>query len=264
MNPAKVRTLTDFGAFVGLEEGIDGLIHVSDMSWTQKVNHPSDILKKGDTVKAIVLSVDKERERLSLGLKQMTPNPWEELVRKNPSGTVIKGKVVNHADFGTFVEIAEGVEGLIHISEMELDHGQSAEESYPPGSEVTVKILNIDPEERKVSLSINAVKDGQEPSPYSTYVNASGGGGTLGDILGASLAAHRTGEVPSGQEAAEEEKKSEEVAYGEVPEDSVKDAEEAPEPEETSGEEAGEDQNDFEPSEEDDEDKEEEEEEDRD
>jgi len=212
----KVRTLTDFGAFVGLEEGIDGLIHVSDMSWTRKVNHPSEILKKGDTVKAVVMSVDKERERLSLGLKQLTANPWEELVKSNPTGSIVTGKVVNHADFGTFVQIAEGVEGLIHISEMELADGQGAEEAYPPGSEVTVKILNIDPEERKVSLSINAVKSGEEPSHYSAYFNSGGGGGTLGDILGASLAAHKAGGSAEGSEDVEEAEETEET---EVPED---------------------------------------------
>ncbi|MBN2719950.1 MAG: 30S ribosomal protein S1 [Proteobacteria bacterium] len=211
----KVRTLTDFGAFVGLEEGIDGLIHVSDMSWTRKVNHPSEVLKKGDTVKAVVMSVDKERERLSLGLKQLTANPWEELVRSNPTGSIVTGKVVNHADFGTFVQIAEGVEGLIHISEMELADGQSAQEAYPSGSEVTVKILSVDPEERKVSLSINAVKGGDDSPHYTSYVNSGSGGGTLGDILGASLAAHRVG-----SSSVEDSKKAEKSASPEEPEES--------------------------------------------
>ncbi len=203
----KVRTLTDFGAFVGLEEGIDGLIHVSDMSWTQKINHPSEVLKKGDSVKAVVLSVDKGRERLSLGLKQLTTNPWEELSRTHPAGSIVTGKVVNHADFGTFVELMEGVEGLIHISEMEVDDGQTPEEAFPPGSEVTVKILNIDPEERKVSLSMSAVKDGGGAPVYTSYINNTSGGGTLGDILGASLAAAKTIEEVSTpvQEPAEEE-----------------------------------------------------------
>ncbi|MDF1535944.1 MAG: 30S ribosomal protein S1 [bacterium] len=188
----KVRTLTDFGAFIGLEEGIDGLIHVSDMSWTQKINHPSEVIKKGDTVKAVVLSVDKGRERLSLGLKQLSDNPWEELQKKIPSGSIVQGRVVNHADFGTFVELMEGVEGLIHISELEIDDGQKPEEVYPPNTEVTVKILNIDPEERKVSLSMTAVKDGGQAPHYTSYINSNSGGGTLGDILGASLAAIST------------------------------------------------------------------------
>lgn len=232
MIEGKVRTLTDFGAFVGLEEGIDGLIHVSDMSWTQKINHPSDILKKGDTVKAVVMSVDKERERLSLGLKQLTPNPWEELIKNHPSGSIIMGKVVNHADFGTFVELAEGVEGLIHISEMELDDGQTAEEAYPPGTEVTVKILNIDPEERKVSLSINAIKDGQEDTHYSSYMNSGSGGGTLGDILGESLAAHRAGESMKDQESSEEPESDSETVKAEA--EDADGPEDEPEPEEMS------------------------------
>jgi small subunit ribosomal protein S1 len=203
----KVRTLTDFGAFIGLEEGIDGLIHVSDMSWTQKINHPSEIIKKGDSVKAVVLSVDKGRERLSLGLKQLTTNPWEELASKHPAGSVIIGKVVNHADFGTFVELMEGVEGLIHVSEMDVDNGQNPEEAYPSGKEVTVKILNIDSEERKVSLSMKAAKEGSSAPPYKSYLNNDSGGGTLGDILGASLAAVKDSEEPSSEEveAAPEE-----------------------------------------------------------
>jgi len=188
----KVRTLTDFGAFVGLEEGVDGLIHVSDMSWTHKVNHPSELLKKGEDVKTVVLSVDKGRERLSLGLKQLAPNPWEEIEKRFPSGSMVTGKVVNHADFGTFVEIMDGIEGLVHISEMDLDDGQKSEEAYPAGSEVNVKILNLDPDERKVSLSISATKDGSKGDHYSSYVNSSGGGSTLGDILGETLAAHKS------------------------------------------------------------------------
>jgi small subunit ribosomal protein S1 len=206
----KVRTLTDFGAFIGLEEGIDGLIHVSDMSWTQKINHPSEVIKKGDSVRAVVLSVDKGRERLSLGLKQLTTNPWEELAARHPAGSIVKGKVVNHADFGTFVELMEGVEGLIHVSEMEIADGQSPEEAYPPGTEVTVKILNIDSEERKVSLSMKAAKEGGQEAPYTSYLNNDSGGGTLGDILGESLAAARGGESAPEAEVEEPDKAGEE------------------------------------------------------
>ena len=198
MIDGKVRTLTDFGAFVGLEEGIDGLIHVSDMSWTRKINHPSEVVKKGDPVTVVVLSVDKTRERLSLGLKQLTTNPWEEIGSKHPVGSILTGKVVSHADFGTFVQIMEGIEGLIHISEMGLENGQGAEEVYPPGSEVKVKILGLDPDERKVSLSITAAQEGSSTGKYSSYLNNnSEGGGTLGDILGASLAAQMDQTDPS-------------------------------------------------------------------
>ena len=222
----KVRTLTDFGAFIGLEEGIDGLIHVSDMSWTQKINHPSEVIKKGDTVKAVVLSVDKGRERLSLGLKQLTTNPWEELASKYPSGSVVAGKVVNHADFGTFVELMEGVEGLIHVSEIDLEDGQGPEEAYPSGSEIKVKILNIDSEERKVSLSMKAAKEGATAAPYTNYLNNDSGGGTLGDILGASLAAAKGEEEQPAEDITEPEEQPEELA-GEM-EAEVDQAEEEP------------------------------------
>jgi len=217
----KVRTLTDFGAFVGLEEGIDGLIHVSDMSWTQKINHPSEVIKKGDEVKAVVLSVDKERERLSLGLKQLAENPWEEILKNHPTGSIVTGKVVNHADFGTFVELMDGVEGLIHISEMDLDDKQKVEEVFPSGTDVKVKILNIDPEERKVSLSMNISKESPVESSYPSFVNTNGGGGTLGDILGESLAAHKSSvdllsedepdDTQDEQEAADVEETAEET-----------------------------------------------------
>jgi len=217
----KVRTLTDFGAFIGLEEGIDGLIHVSDMSWTQKINHPSEVIKKGDSVRAVVLSVDKGRERLSLGLKQLTTNPWEELASKHPSGSVVKGKVVNHADFGTFVELMEGVEGLIHVSEMDVEDGQKPEEAYPPGAEVTVKILNIDSEERKVSLSMKAAKEGGSAPAYTSYLNNDSGGGTLGDILGASLAAAKGSEKTAAQ--ADEKPVEEASEAGDVETEPVED-----------------------------------------
>ncbi len=209
----KVRTLTDFGAFVGLEEGIDGLIHVSDMSWIQKVNHPTELLKKGDSVKAVVLSVDKARERLSLGLKQLTPNPWEEIEAKFPVGSTVVGKVVSHADFGTFVQVMDGIEGLIHVSEMGLDEGQNSEDVYPPDSEVKVKVLSVDPEERKVSLSISAIKAGSDSSPYTSYLNSSDGGGTLGDILGESLAAQR----PDGDQPEEDAVLQDSADAGETP-----------------------------------------------
>ena len=221
----KVRTLTDFGAFVGLEEGIDGLIHVSDMSWIQKVNHPTELLKKGDSVRAVVLSVDKARERLSLGLKQLTPNPWEEIEAKFPVGSMVVGKVVSHADFGTFVQVMDGIEGLIHVSEMGLDDGQKAEEVYPPDSDVEVKVLSIDAEERKVSLSISATKERTESSPYTSYMNSSDGGGTLGDILGASLAAQKS-DMDQSVEDVDAADATSEAAVEEAVEEEVEAAEE--------------------------------------
>ncbi len=150
----KVKSITEFGVFVGLDEGIDGLIHVSDLSWTKRVTHPGDLFKKGQTVKAVVLRVDKEKERLSLGYKQLSPDPWEhEIPKRYQVGQEVHGKVVKITDFGAFVECEDGVEGLIHLSEMNLE-GQRIEDRYKVGDEVTARVIRVDPAERKIALSI--------------------------------------------------------------------------------------------------------------
>ncbi|HUJ79261.1 MAG TPA: 30S ribosomal protein S1 [Nitrospiria bacterium] len=155
-----VKSLTDFGVFVGLEEGIDGLIHVSDLSWTKRVTHPSEIMAKGDRIKALVLKIDPDKERLSLGYKQLAPDPLEEAVARFKTGQQVEGKVIRHAEFGFFVELAEGVEGLVHASEAGGDatdrQSQKLEELYPVGQTVTCKIVKIDRADRKISLSIKA------------------------------------------------------------------------------------------------------------
>ena len=161
-----VKSLTDFGVFVGLEEGIDGLIHVSDLSWTKRVTHPSELLNKGDRIKAVVLKIDPDKERLSLGYKQLTPDPWEEAIARFKTGQQIEGKVIRHAEFGFFVELAEGVEGLVHASEAGGDtidrQSQKLEELYPVGQTVTGKIVKIDRADRKISLSIKAYQKDAE------------------------------------------------------------------------------------------------------
>ena len=155
-----VKSLTDFGVFVGLEEGIDGLIHVSDLSWTKRVTHPSEIMAKGDRIKALVLKIDPDKERLSLGYKQLAPDPLEEAVARFKTGQQVEGKVIRHAEFGFFVELADGVEGLVHASEAGGDatdrQSQKLEELYPVGQTVTCKIVKIDRADRKISLSIKA------------------------------------------------------------------------------------------------------------
>jgi small subunit ribosomal protein S1 len=119
----KIRNITDFGIFIGIEEGIDGLVHISDLSWTQKVKHPSELYKKGDEVEAVVLNIDVENERFSLGIKQLTPRPWEyDIPSKYTIGRLVKGKITKIHDFGAFMELEPGVEGLIHVSEMSTDH----------------------------------------------------------------------------------------------------------------------------------------------
>jgi small subunit ribosomal protein S1 len=151
----KVKSLTDFGAFVGLEEGIDGLIHISDMSWTKHIKHPSELFKKGQKVEAVVLRIDKEKERLSLGYKQLKNDPWDdEIPNRYAVGDVAVGKVTKVADFGIFVELDGGVEGLIHISEAGLDPQAKLEEKFKLQDEVTAKIIKVDREERKIALSL--------------------------------------------------------------------------------------------------------------
>jgi small subunit ribosomal protein S1 len=151
----KVKSLTDFGAFIGLEEGIDGLIHISDMSWTKHIKHPSELFKKAQKVEAVVLRIDKEKERLSLGYKQLTRDPWDdEIPGRYHVGDTVAGKVTKVADFGIFIELEGGVEGLIHISEAGLEPQAKLEEKFKLNDDVTAKIIKVDREERKIALSL--------------------------------------------------------------------------------------------------------------
>jgi small subunit ribosomal protein S1 len=162
----RVRNLADFGAFVELEEGIDGLIHISDMSWTKRVRHPSEILKKGEKVEAIVLHVDKANHRISLGLKQIQQDPWQAAVpEKYRVGMDVKGKVVRTTDFGAFVELEDGVEGLLHVSELSQDRVNKPEDVVQVGQELTLKVIKLDPEERKIGLSLRAFLESQGEVP---------------------------------------------------------------------------------------------------
>ncbi|HSL01922.1 MAG TPA: 30S ribosomal protein S1 [Nitrospiraceae bacterium] len=178
----KVKSLTDFGAFVGLEEGIDGLIHISDMSWTKHIKHPSELFKKGQKVEAVVLRIDKEKERLSLGYKQLKSDPWDdEIPSRYAVGDVAVGKVSKVADFGIFVELEGGVEGLIHISEVGLDPQAKLEEKFKLQDEVTAKIIKVDREERKIALSL---RDHQMDSDRRTVDEYHATQGALDQSLG--------------------------------------------------------------------------------
>ncbi|MEC9220711.1 MAG: S1 RNA-binding domain-containing protein, partial [SAR324 cluster bacterium] len=153
-----VRNVTDFGIFVGLDEGIDGLVHVSDISWKQRQFKPADVATKGDEIEVKVLNIDVEQERLSLGIKQLTEDPWKNLDENNPLGTDITGTVVNLTDFGIFVEVSDGVEGLVHISEIDDSiQKNKIHEVYPVGTEVKTKVMKIDLEERRLGLSITEI-----------------------------------------------------------------------------------------------------------
>ena len=151
----KVRNIANYGAFVEIEEGIDGLLHVSDLSWTKKIGHPSEVLKKGETVRAVVLSVDQEKQRIALGLKQMQEDPWTTVIPANyRPGMVVKGHVTKIANFGVFVELEPGLEGLLHISEISDQKVEKPEDLLKVGQELEVKILRVDSDERKIGLSL--------------------------------------------------------------------------------------------------------------
>lgn len=156
-----VKNFTDFGAFISLEEGVDALLHISDMSWTKHIKHPSDILKKGETVEVVVLNVDAEKEKMSVGLKELTPDPWvEEIANKYKLGDHVKAKVVKIADFGLFVELEDGIEGLIFSSDIQQTRDNSLEESFKVGEELSARIIKVDTSERKIGLSmIEATED---------------------------------------------------------------------------------------------------------
>jgi small subunit ribosomal protein S1 len=159
----KVRNMTNYGVFVELEEGIDGLLHINDMSWTKKINHPSALFKKGDQVRAVVLSVDQDRKRVALGLKQLEDDPWQKTIPdKFHSGDIIEGIVTKIANFGAFVEIGNDLEGLLHVSELSDKKIEKPEEIIQVGQRVTVMIINVDSQERKIGLSLRATHDVDE------------------------------------------------------------------------------------------------------
>jgi small subunit ribosomal protein S1 len=181
----KVRNLTDFGAFVEIEEGIDGLIHVSDLSWAKRVMNPADILKEGDEVEAVVLSIDPEKQRVSLGLKQIEPDPWIQVPEKYAIGTIVHGKIVNITSFGAFAKLEEGVEGLIHISELDERHVDNPEEIVSVGEELELKVISLDTEERRIGLSLKEAKADQEQSVISRYMEGQfSDRPTMADLMG--------------------------------------------------------------------------------
>jgi small subunit ribosomal protein S1 len=188
----RVRNLTDFGAFIEIEEGIDGLVHVSNLSWTKRVKHPSEVLKKGDRVKAIVLAIDSDKRRLSLGVKQLQPDVWESFFDQHRVGDIVHGKVLRVATFGAFVEIAEGVEGLCHNSEALDANGQPVR--LEPGVEHDFKIIKMSPEEKKVGLSIRAAGEEASRSEVETYKQPSSStGSTIGEFVSWKRAGNENG-----------------------------------------------------------------------
>jgi small subunit ribosomal protein S1 len=176
----KVRNLTEFGAFVEVEEDIDGLIHISDMSWSKRIKHPSEVLKKGDVVEAMVLSIDAENQRLSLGLKQLATDIWDDFFSRHNVGDTIEGKITRMTNFGAFVELDEGIEGLIHVSEFDDSHGGEKIE-LTVGKSYQMKIIKLSPQERKIGLSIRALKNDDYRADWEAYSGEGTGTATLGD-----------------------------------------------------------------------------------
>src|SRR5262247_2293957 len=190
-----VRNITNFGVFVGLEEGIDGLVHVSDISWTEQIKHPSEKFNKGDAVEAVVLKIDKENEKFSLGIKQLQPNPWDEILKRYPVGSEVTGTVASLADFGAFVRLEEGIEGLIYSSELAAEKVENPQDVVQPGQSVTALVTRVDPVEQKISLSIRALSDREQRKTLEKLAQqqASSQTTTLGDLLAGKLA-QKTGE----------------------------------------------------------------------
>jgi small subunit ribosomal protein S1 len=184
----KVKNITDFGIFIGIEEGIDGLIHVSDLSWTERIKHPSEKYSKGETIQAVVLKIDKEHERFSLGIKQLEPDPWQAAYNNFPSGTIIEGKITNVTDFGVFVQLEEGIEGLVHVSEISKDKVKTPIGMYEVGDTLKAIVINVSAKDRKIGLSIKTLEEDGEEGAAENYAKkkeeaAAAAPSTFGDLL---------------------------------------------------------------------------------
>ena len=180
----KIKNITDFGLFIGIDEGIDGLVHISDISWTKRIKHPSELYKKSDLVQAIVLDIEKENERFSLGIKQLQEDPWKTVPEKYKVGKEITGTITNLTDFGIFVELEEGIEGLVHISEISKEKIKTPMEKFKIGDVITAKVMNINTEERRIGLSIKRLEIEDERTLLSEYVNNTRTAtSTFGEIL---------------------------------------------------------------------------------
>lgn len=180
----KIRNITDFGLFIGVEDGIDGLVHVSDISWTQKVRNPAEIFKRGDEVEAVVLNIDVDNERFSLGIKQLSADPWEALPLRYPPGAVVDVKITKITEFGAFASIDEGIEGLIHISELSRDRVDEPAQVVQVGEVHRAEVISVDPSERKIALSIKQFVRNSESGRLRQYIdNDASSTAHLGDLL---------------------------------------------------------------------------------
>jgi len=184
-----VKNITDFGVFIGVEEGIDGLVHVSDLHWTKKVRHPSEMFQKGDEVEAVVLGIDVDNERISLGVKQVSEDPWQSMHHRYPVGSRVHGKVTSVTDFGVFMEVEEGVEGLIHVSQLSTERVDKPQTLFAAGQEIEAEVTALDARDRKIALSIKALRKSEEREEIETYLQREREGGRFSfeDILRSDL-----------------------------------------------------------------------------
>jgi small subunit ribosomal protein S1 len=180
----RIKNITDFGTFIGIDEGIDGLVHISDMSWIKRIKHPSEMYKKGQEVQAVVLNIDKENERFSLGIKQLTSDPWDEIPVKYKPGTRVTGTVTNITDFGLFIELEEGIEGLVHVSEISGDKRGNPLSRFQLDDVIQTKVINVSRREKKIGLSIRKLEQTSEKEIFKSYVNnRKEATSNLGDLL---------------------------------------------------------------------------------
>jgi small subunit ribosomal protein S1 len=242
----KIKNITDFGIFIGIEEGIDGLIHVSDLSWTERIKHPTEKYAKSDTIQAVVLKIDRENERFSLGIKQLEPDPWQAALNNYPGGAIVEGKITNVTDFGIFVQLEEGVEGLVHVSEISKEKITTPVGMYNVGDSLKVKVINVSSKDRKIGLSVKAMDEDSGEDTLKDYKKKQAAGpATIGDLLKEEMESKGTSSkaeaAPEEAEAAPEEAEAapeEAEAAPEEAEAAPEEVEAAPEEVEAAPEEA--------------------------
>lgn len=207
----KIRNITDFGIFIAVEKGIDGLVHISDLSWTQHIKHPSEVYSKGQMLKAVVLNIDKENQRLSLGVKQLTPDPWQRAEQEYEVGKAVKGIVTNITDFGIFVKLEEGIEGLVHVSELSQGKDAAAsEKGVEVGDDIEAEVLKVDPKEKRIALSIRALEASKEKAEVEEFISRQGKAvPSLGDVFNRELPKVDSSETTPGEETQQEVKEGE-------------------------------------------------------
>jgi small subunit ribosomal protein S1 len=234
----RVRNLTDFGAFVEVEDGVDGLVHVSDISWNKRIKHPGEVLKKGQEINAVITNIDTENRRLSLSIKDTEPSAWDKFINEHKPGDIVHGRVTRFANFGAFVELAEGLEGLCHVSELSDERVDKPEDAAQIGQEMDFRILRIEQESKKIGLSARAAKHDEPVMDTKSYTSDVGGGmASLGEL--ADFFPRRSGETPAGQPPVEAA--SEPAAESSAGENAETPGEQGGEPTgETSGESGGE------------------------